>query len=87
MYAHCESTLLWSIQPLPLLSLTPLTVTPYCSTAFNTQPYILYLHIFCYAILLILAIPSLASGTCISASIHHSPALFPHMSASGYPSY
>jgi hypothetical protein len=28
MCPHCECTLLWSLQPLPLLSLTPLPPTP-----------------------------------------------------------
>jgi hypothetical protein len=36
--------LLWSVQPLSLLSLTPLCPSPHFSTAFNTHPYILYLH-------------------------------------------
>jgi hypothetical protein len=43
-------TLLWFIQLLPLLSLTPLPPIPHFSTAFNTHPYI---HTFTsYAILL-----------------------------------
>jgi hypothetical protein len=53
MYAHFGYTLLWSVQSLPLLSLTPLPPTPSFSTAFNTHPCILYLHILWYAILLI----------------------------------
>jgi hypothetical protein len=40
MYAFCACALLWSIQSLRILSLTPLF-----STAFNTHLYILYLHI------------------------------------------
>jgi hypothetical protein len=54
MYAHCRCALLWSIQPLPLLTLTPLSPTPHFSTAFNTYPHILYLHILWYVILLML---------------------------------
>jgi hypothetical protein len=54
MYALCGCALLWSIQPLALLSPTHLPTTPYFSTAFSTHPYILYLHILCYAILLVL---------------------------------
>jgi hypothetical protein len=44
MYAHCENTFLWSVQPLPLLSLTLLSHTLHFSTAFDTHPYILYLY-------------------------------------------
>jgi hypothetical protein len=40
MYVHWGCALLWSIQPLPLLSLTPLPSAPQFSTAFNTHPYI-----------------------------------------------
>jgi hypothetical protein len=54
MYAHCGCAFLWFIQPLPLLSLTPLPPTPHSSTAFNTHPYILYLQILCFTILLML---------------------------------
>jgi hypothetical protein len=54
MSAHCGCALLCSIQPLPLLTLTPLRHTLHFSTAFNTHPYILYLHILCYVILLML---------------------------------
>jgi hypothetical protein len=43
--AHCGYTLCWSIQSLPLLSLTPLSPTPHFSTSFNTYPFILYLHV------------------------------------------
>jgi hypothetical protein len=43
MYAHYGYVLLWSVQPLPILSLTPLHPTLHFSTAFNTHPYILYL--------------------------------------------
>jgi hypothetical protein len=42
MYLCCGYTLLWSIQPLALLSLIPLTHPHYW--AFNTHIYILYLH-------------------------------------------
>jgi hypothetical protein len=42
------------VKPLPLLSLTPLPPIPRFSTAFNTHPYILYLHILGYAVLLAL---------------------------------
>jgi hypothetical protein len=45
--------ILWSVQSLQILSLTPLPPTPCFSTVFNTYPYILYLHILWYAILLI----------------------------------
>jgi hypothetical protein len=48
MYAHCGCALLWSVQPLPLLSLTSLPPTPHFSTAFNIHPYILYLHVMSY---------------------------------------
>jgi hypothetical protein len=51
MYAHCECALLWSVQPIQLLSLTPLLPSPHFSTVFNTYLYILYLHILWYAIL------------------------------------
>jgi hypothetical protein len=54
MYAHCGCALLWSIQPLPLLSFTPVPPTLYFSTAFKTHPSILYLHNLCKAILLML---------------------------------
>jgi hypothetical protein len=54
MYAHCVSALLWSIKPYPLLSLTPLLSTLHFSTVFNTHSYILYLHILCYVMLLML---------------------------------
>jgi hypothetical protein len=54
MYGHCGYTLLWSIQSLPLLSLTPLPPNPHFSTAFSIYPYIFYLHILRYAILLML---------------------------------
>jgi hypothetical protein len=37
-------TLLWSVQALPLLSLTPLPPIPHCSTPFYTHAYILYLY-------------------------------------------
>jgi hypothetical protein len=33
--------------PIPLLSLNPLPPIPHFLTAFNTHPYILYLHILC----------------------------------------
>jgi hypothetical protein len=45
MYALCGSALLWSVQPLPLLSLNPLPPSPCFSTIFNANPYILYCHI------------------------------------------
>jgi hypothetical protein len=45
MYSRYGYTLLWSVQPLPLLSFTLLPPNPHFSTAFNTHPYILYLHI------------------------------------------
>jgi hypothetical protein len=54
MHAHCECALLWSVQALQILSLTLLLLTPHFSTAFNTHPYILYLHILWYEILLML---------------------------------
>jgi hypothetical protein len=54
MYAHCGYTLLWSVRPLPLLSLTPLPPTPHFSTEFNTHTYILFLQILYYVILLML---------------------------------
>jgi hypothetical protein len=38
MHAHCGCALLWSIQRLPLLSLTPLLPTPHFSRYFNTHP-------------------------------------------------
>jgi hypothetical protein len=44
MYPHCEYTLLWSVQSLPLLSFTLLLPSSHLSIAFNTHPYILYLH-------------------------------------------
>jgi hypothetical protein len=47
MYAHCGYTLLWSVQSLPLLSLTPLPPTLHFSNAFNTYPCIFYLHNLC----------------------------------------
>jgi hypothetical protein len=48
--------LLFAIQPLPLLSLTPLPpTTSHFSAAFSTHPYILYLHVLWYAILLMLS--------------------------------
>jgi hypothetical protein len=56
MYAYCGCALLWPIHPLPLLSLTPLPPTPHFSIAFNTYLYILYLHILCHSILLMLVI-------------------------------
>jgi hypothetical protein len=37
MYAHCGYILLWSIQPVPLLFLTPLPLTP---PFFNSFQYI-----------------------------------------------
>jgi hypothetical protein len=49
MYPHCGYKLLWSIQPLPLLSLSPLSSIYSFSTAFNTYPYFLYLHT-CYVL-------------------------------------
>jgi hypothetical protein len=54
MYALCGCALLWSIQSLQILSLTPLPPTLHFSTTFNTHPYILCLHILWYAILLML---------------------------------
>jgi hypothetical protein len=45
MYPCCGYTLLWSIQPLPLLSLTSLPPTSHFSITFNAHPHILYLHI------------------------------------------
>jgi hypothetical protein len=54
MYAHCGYTVLWSVQPLPLFSLNPLPPTSLFSTAFNTHPCFLYLHVLCYAIVLML---------------------------------
>jgi hypothetical protein len=50
MYAHCGCALLWSVQLLPLLSLNALPPAP----RFSTHPSILYLHILCYTILLML---------------------------------
>jgi hypothetical protein len=47
MYPCCEYTLLWSVQLLPLLSLTPLPPIPHFSTSFNTYPYFLCLHRCC----------------------------------------
>jgi hypothetical protein len=45
MYLHSEYTLLWSIQPFPLLSLLLyLSSPPLFATAFSTHPYIFYLH-------------------------------------------
>jgi hypothetical protein len=41
--SHCGYTSLWSIRPLPLLSLPPSLPTPF-STAFSTHPYVLHLH-------------------------------------------
>jgi hypothetical protein len=49
MYAHCDCTLLWIIQSLPLLFLIPLPPTSYFSTAFNTHLYVVYFHR-CYAL-------------------------------------
>jgi hypothetical protein len=54
MYSSCGYTLLWSIQSLPLLSLTSLPPTQHLLTAFSTYPYILCLHILCFTILLML---------------------------------
>jgi hypothetical protein len=39
VYTHCEYNLLWSVQSLLLLSLTPLFPTLHFSTAFSTHPY------------------------------------------------
>jgi hypothetical protein len=39
MYPWCEYTLLWSVQPLLLLSLTPSLPSPHYSTAFNTYQF------------------------------------------------
>jgi hypothetical protein len=47
MYPRCGYTLLCSIQPLPLLFISPLLPTPHFSTAFSIYPYILYLHMLC----------------------------------------
>jgi hypothetical protein len=44
MYAHCGYALLWSVQPLPLHSFTPLPLPLHFSTAFSIHPYILHLH-------------------------------------------
>jgi hypothetical protein len=41
MYALCECDLLWSVQSLRLLSLTPSPPSPHFSTSFNTHPSIL----------------------------------------------
>jgi hypothetical protein len=49
-----ECALLCSVQSLRILSLTLLTTNPHFSTVFNTHPYIFYLHILWYAILLML---------------------------------
>jgi hypothetical protein len=54
MYALWECALLWSVQSLRILTLTPLPPTPHFSTSFNTHSYILHLHILWYVILLIL---------------------------------
>jgi hypothetical protein len=43
-YPHSEYTLLWSVLPFPLFSLTSSLPPPHYSTAFNTYRYILYLH-------------------------------------------
>jgi hypothetical protein len=56
MHAHCGCALFWSVQ-IPLNTLPYLFIfspPPRFSTVFNTHPYILYLHILCYVILLIL---------------------------------
>jgi hypothetical protein len=45
---------LWSVQPLPLLSFPPLPATSQFLTAFNAHPYILYIDTICHEILLIL---------------------------------
>jgi hypothetical protein len=45
VHAHCGYTLLWCVQPLPLLSLPPPSHPPF-STAFSAHPCLLYLHIF-----------------------------------------
>jgi hypothetical protein len=47
MYAHYGCALLWSVQPLPLLSLIPLPPISHFSATFNAYSYILYLHILC----------------------------------------
>jgi hypothetical protein len=49
MGAHCGCALLWSVQPLPLLSLTPLPPTRHFSVAFDTHPCALHLHSLCFA--------------------------------------
>jgi hypothetical protein len=55
MYAHCAYALLWPIQTLPLLSLTPLP--PICSFhehLVRKSPCVLYLHILWFPMLLII---------------------------------
>jgi hypothetical protein len=44
MQPHCEYTSFWSVQPFPLLSLTPLPPIPHFSIPFKMHPYVLYLH-------------------------------------------
>jgi hypothetical protein len=48
MCAHCGCSLLWSIQPLPLLSLTPLPPTPLFNSFQYTSLYLLPSHLMFY---------------------------------------
>jgi hypothetical protein len=64
MYPHSEYTLLWFVQLLPLLSLTPLPPIRHFSTAFNTYPYILclyrcYILWYCWCFIILFSFPSL----------------------------
>jgi hypothetical protein len=47
MYAHCGCPLLWSVQPLPLLFLTPLPPTQFFNSFQYTSLYPLPSHMLC----------------------------------------
>jgi hypothetical protein len=66
--AHHRYTSLWSIQPLPLLSLTSLPPNTHFSTDFNTHAYILYPHILCFMIK-ILIFWFFETGSCYVAQV------------------
>jgi hypothetical protein len=62
VYSCYRYTLFSSVQPLPLLSLTPLLPPPF-STAFSTHPHILFLHRcyvlrYCWCSVILFSLPS-----------------------------